>query len=421
MREPHFDPTDPVVALDPYPAYEALREALPVWYSKDLGLHFITRHADVAAAWRDRRLGSAWQDRRSSSTATAPDSGARDIVETGPVWRDPRYADFARFERWDLLAIEPPDHTMLRRLVLAAFTPRAVAAQRAGVQSRLAGLLSGAEQTGSFDIVRDVAEPLSLGVICDLIGVPGDDAAYILGLSHAVVAMYEPSPSDDVKAKANAAAGTLLAYTHELIRRRRAGPADDLLSGLIGATVDGQGLVDDQIASTVMVLLMAGHEASVNAVSNGVAAFAAHPDEWRAMRDGSVPVTTAVEEILRWDPPLQYFTRWVLDDGFRVGGLDGVAIPAGQRVALMIGSANRDGRRYPDPATFRIARGESAHLSFGGGIHFCLGAPLARIELEAVFSALAPRASTLSVGPGARRRAGFQFRGYSRLPIFLGR
>lgn len=406
--DPHFDPTDPAVAIDPYPTYEALREAVPVWYSAEAGLYFITRHADVHEAWRDRRLGSDFGDR------TGFDAAAQ-------AWRDPRYADFAKFERWDILALEPPDHTMLRRLVLAAFTPRATEAQRAGIETRVRTLFDAAWERGELDLVRDVAEPLSLGVICDLIGVPMADGPHILGLSHAVVSMYEPTPSSEVKARANDAARAFMAYTNDLIRKRRAEPAADLLSGLLGAKVDGQHLSDDQIASTVMVLLIAGHEASVNAASNGAAAFAAHPDEWRALRDGSVGIGPAVEEVLRWDPPLQYFTRWVVEDGFSVrgagGATEGISIPAGQRVGLMIGSANRDPRRYKDPTAFQIARGETAHLSFGGGIHFCIGAPLARIELGAQFAELARRVPDLTLAGGVTRRPSYQFRGYARLPI----
>ena len=312
--EPRFDPSDPAVALDPYPTYAALREAVPVFYSPETRLHFITRHADVFAAWRDRRLGSDFGEREGFDATAQP-------------WRDGRYPDFARFERWDLIAIEPPDHTRLRRLVLAAFTPRAVEAQRPGIEARIRAAIDGARERSSLDVVRDLAEPLSLGIICDLIGVPETDHGRVLELSHTVVSMYEPAPPDAQKARANDAARDFLAYTHDLIRDRRRRPTTDLLTSLVEADVAGERLDDDQIASTAMVLLMAGHEASVNSAANGVAAFAAHPDEWRALRAGDVALNTAVEEVLRWDPPLQYFHRWVLEDGFTVGWPDGTPIP----------------------------------------------------------------------------------------------
>lgn len=403
---PTFDPTDPATALDPYPTYAALREAVPVWYSPGMNLHFITRHADVHEAWRDRRLGSDFGERAGF------DANAQ-------AWRSGDYPAFARFERWDLLAIEPPDHTMLRRLVLKAFTPRAVEAQRVRIEQAVTASLDQARERGSLDLVRDVAEPLSLGVICDLIGVPIAERSAVIDLSHAVVAMYEPDPSAETKMRANDAAGVFLDLMHALITDRRRAQTEDLLTALTVAEAGGRRLDDDQIASTAMVLLMAGHEASVNAVTNGVAAFARHPAEWQAMVTGAVRPEVAIEEVLRWDPPLQYFHRWVLEDGFTVGGAGGILIPRGERVGLMIGSANRDGRRFADPDAFRVSRGETAHLSFGGGIHFCLGAPLARLELEVLFTTLSRRFRRFEILEGSERRSGFQFRGYSRLPIAL--
>ena len=404
MDQPSFDPSDPELARDPYPAYARLREAVPVFYAPAVRLHMITRHADVFAAWRDRRLGSDFGERTGFDASAQP-------------WRDGRYPDFAAFERWDLIAIEPPDHTRLRRLVLAAFTPRAVEAQRAGIEARLDAAMATARERGSLDVVRDLAEPLSLGIICDLIGVPAADQARVLDLSHALVSMYEPAPPDLQKARANDAAREFLAYVHDMVRARRRRPASDLLTSLIQADVAGERLDDDQIASTAMVLLMAGHEASVNSAANGVAAFARHPDQWRALRAGEVAVDVAVEEVLRWDPPLQYFHRWVLEDGFTIGGPNGVAIPRGERVGLMIGSSNRDPRRFPDPDAFRIARGETAHLSFGGGIHFCVGAPLARLELGLLLATLGRALPEITLLDSVERRPGFQFRGYRQLPV----
>ena len=203
-----------------------------------------------------------------------------------------------------------------------------------------------------------------------------------------------------------------------MIADRRARPADDLLSALIGASIDGERLSDDQLASTAMVLLMAGHEATVNATSNGVAALAAHPDEWHRLRAGVVPIRAAIEEILRYDPPLQWFERWVLDDGVELGG---IPLAPGSRVALVIGSANRDPRRFPDPDRFDVARTDTGHLSFGGGIHFCIGAPLARLELETTLGELCRTERELVVLPGAERRPTFQFRGWASLPVALER
>lgn len=235
-------------------------------------------------------------------------------------------------------------------------------------------------------------------------------------LSDATIRMYEPAPSEELRTAANSAAGEFRRYLLKLIAQRRRRAADDLLTAMIGAMVDGERLTDDQIVSTSMVLLMAGHEAAVNATSNGIAAFAAHPDQWRLIRSGEVSPRVALEEVLRYDPPLQWFERWVLDKDFEI---DGVAIPLGARVALVLGAANRDPRQYEEPDQFDIHRADANHLSLGGGIHFCIGAPLARLELETTITELARSESELVIIPPTIRRPTFQFRGYDRLVIAL--
>jgi unspecific monooxygenase len=188
------------------------------------------------------------------------------------------------------------------------------------------------------------------------------------------------------------------------------------MAALIDATVDGERLTDDQVVSTAMVLLMAGHEATVNATSNGVAALAANPDQWQLLRSGAITVRAAIEEILRFDPPLQWFERWVLEDGVEIAG---TPLERGSRVALVLGAANRDPRRFPQPDVFDITRADTSHIAFGGGIHFCIGAPLARMELEATLNELVATEEELIVLPGAERRPTFQFRGYERLEVAL--
>jgi cytochrome P450 len=405
---PLIDPADPVFVADPYPAYARVREATAVWHPEGSHLWYLTRFADVHAGFRDRRLGTTFLHRYTpEELGLAPDI---------PVWRDPRWTDFQAFERWELLNLEPPLHTRLRRLVTEAFTPRTVEGLRAGTEARARSLLEPGRAAGSIDLVGDYAQHFSLGIICALIGVPQTDEAMILGWSDATVRMYEPDPSQDQQAASDDAAGSFRRYLLDVVADRRNAPTEDLLSALLEATVDGERLTDDQIVSTAMVLLMAGHEAAVNATANGVALLAAHPSEWRRIRHGEVTPRAAIEEILRFDPPLQWFERWVLDDGFEV---EGVPIPLGSRVALVLAAANRDPRRHADPDRFDVARQDTTHLSLGGGIHFCIGAPLARLELETTLTELARTESELIVQPPAVRRPTFQFRGYDRLVVAL--
>jgi cytochrome P450 len=407
---PRIDPSDPAFVADPYPAYAHVRERTPVWHPEGERVWYLTRFNDVHAAFRDRRLGTTFLHRYTPEALGLP----ADV----PVWRDARWVDFQAFERWELLNQEPPLHTKLRRLVMEAFTPRTVEGLRATTEQRSRALLEPARETGSIELVGDYAQHFSLGIICDLIGVPASDRGTILGWSDATVRMYEPGPSDAQQAASDRAAGDFRRYLLDLVAHRRQRPADDLLSGLLDATVDGERLTDDQIVSTAMVLLMAGHEAAVNAAANGVALLAGHPGEWQRIRGGEVEPRAAIEEILRFDPPLQWFERWVLDDGVEIGG---VGIPLGARVALVLAAANRDPRRHPDPGRFDVGRRDTTHLSLGGGIHFCIGAPLARLELETTLAELARTEAEIVVVPPSVRRPTFQFRGYDRLEIALSK
>ena len=403
-----FDPLDSRFAADPYPAYARARALGSVVRRPGDHLWYLTRHDAVHAAFRDRRLGTTFLHRYAPEELGLPPGI--------PVWRDPRWTDFAAFEQWELLNLEPPVHTRLRRLVTEAFTPRTVERMRAPIGERSRTLLARGREAGRIDLVEDYAQHFSLGIICDLIGVDPADREIIKRWSDDTVRMYEPSPSPEQRAASDRAAGAFRRYLLDLVTHRRRRPADDLLSALLDATVDGERLTDDQVVSTAMVLLMAGHEATVNATANGVAVLAAHPDEWRRIRRGEVSPRAAIEEILRFDPPLQWFERWVLDEGFAV---DGVSIPRGSRVALMLASANRDERRWAEPDRFDLGRADTGHLSFGGGVHFCLGAPLARLELETTLTELARTEPELRVVPPAVRRPTFQFRGYDRLVIEL--
>ncbi len=266
-------------------------------------------------------------------------------------------------------------------------------------------------QAGSFDAIGDYAQPFSVAVICALLGVPPSDTPSLLEWSHAIVKMYELAPHQDQQRAANHAALEFIDYVRNLLHAKRLAPADDLVSRLATVEEEGGRLSDDQIISTVILLLNAGHEATVNTLGNGLRAFLRHPGQWRRLVDGEVAPETAVEEMVRWDAPLQLFDRWVLDDT----EVAGRPVRRGERVVMLFGAANRDPRRFPAPDRFDAGRGDSGHLGFGAGIHFCLGAPLARRELEASMSAFRTHAPGLHLVAEPAYQPTFVLRGLRSL------
>jgi cytochrome P450 len=370
---PSFDPSDPGFLSDPYPRLNRLRESAPVFYDSGHERWFVTRHGDVRSCLRDKRLGRNFRH-------------VMEPAEIGQPPLDPRRQAFWDVERWSLLWLEPPDHTRIRRLVAAAFTPRSVEALRKPAQELAAELLQHLTDAGEMELLSDYAQPYSIAVICRMLGVPLDRRRDLLDWSHRMVKMYEFDVPPDTAVTATSAAAEFSEYVRELIRERRATPRDDMVTALVEARVDGGRLSDDEIVSTVIVLLNAGHEASVNTLGNGMLAFAENRKQWLRVVEGSVQAAAAGEEMIRFDPPLQLFERWVLTDDFSVAD---VPIPRGAKIALLFGSANRDPRVFERPDEFDVARPNALqHIGFGGGIHVCIGAPLARIELEASLEAL---------------------------------
>jgi cytochrome P450 len=237
----------------------------------------------------------------------------------------------------------------------------------------------------------------------------------LLDWSHAIVKMYEFDTSDAQADAANRAAADFRAYVLELIEERRRAPRDDMVSGLVQARSDGGRLSDDEIVSTVVVLLNAGHEATVNTIGNGFRALAAHAEQWQRLVAGEVPAAAALEELIRFDAPLQLFERWVLEDGVEVAG---VPVPRGEKLSLLFGSANRDPRVFAEPSRLDLGRANAAeHIGFGGGIHVCIGAPLARIELEASLRALVELRPELRLVEEPRRVPAFVIRGFESVRV----
>jgi cytochrome P450 len=396
-----FDVDDPAFIADPYPVLNALREATPVFWNQRSGQWTITRFHDISAALRERRLGRSYTHLYSHAELGRPEP-------------DSRWAAFHEHERWSLLCLEPPDHTRLRRLVSKVFTPRAVAALRPSIEAFAAELLDHCAELGEFDLLADYAQPYSVAVICSMLGVPRTDTKLLLDWSHAIVKMYELSTTDDVRAAANQAAAEYIDYTRRLIAEKRSVPDGLLLSELVQVEDEGDVLTEDEIVSTTMVLVEAGHEATVNTLGNGMRAMMLHPREWRRVVTGEVDARTAIEEMLRWDAPLQLFERWILEDGVEIAGQP---MAVGQEVAMLFGSAQRDPRRFPQPDRFDVGRGDAAHIGFGGGIHFCVGAPLARQELEVSLAGLAERFPQIELAAEPRYHPTFVIRGLTALRL----
>ncbi len=400
-----FDPTDPNFIEDPYPVLRALRELGPAVYYPQRDSWLLTRFADVHAALRHRGLGripvSGERGDPGDGGGTAP---ADQTEQRYPRWRES--------ERWSLLNLEPPDHSRLRRLISAAFTARSVQQLRPECERLAAEVVDRAlpaDPSETFDLITRVAQPYSIAVICTLLGVPADAGPALLRWSHAIVKMYELHATDVERDRAENAAGEFLAFARALIADRRRDPGDDLISRLVAtpagtelsaresttrsgqlsaevsADCPAEWLTDDEIVCTLIVLLNAGHEATVNTLGNGMRAALTHPAEWRRLISGAVSPVAAVEEFIRWDAPLQLFERHVRDETVRLAGR---TFHRGDRIGMLFGLANRDPARFTDPDAFDVGRADPGHLGFGGGIHFCIGAPLARLEVEVMLRTL---------------------------------
>jgi cytochrome P450 len=375
-----FTPADPGFVADPYPAYARLREAGRVLYDPDSDHWLVPHHADVNALLRDRRFGRAYLH-----VATHAEMGRPDEPDyLGPFWH---------LIRNGMLDREPPDHTRLRRLVARAFTPRMVERLRDRVQGRVDRLVDGLEGAGGGDLVADLAEPLSVAVISDLLGIPEADRPLLRPWSAQICGMYEVNPTEEAGRVASRAATEFSDYLRELSRERRDRPADDLITALTQVVDGGDQLTEDELIGTVVLLLNAGHEATVNFTGIGWWQLFRHPDQLELLGGEPGLLPRAIDELLRYDTPLQMFERWVLEDV----EVAGVAVPKGAELGLLFGSANRDPAVFADPDRLDLARPDAAqHLSFGAGVHYCLGAPLGRLELELSFGTLLRRLPRLA-------------------------
>ncbi|EGG45456.1 cytochrome P450 [Streptomyces griseoaurantiacus] len=398
-----FDPWDPGFVSDPYPAFAELRARGRVLYYEPSDQWLVPHHADVSALLRDRRLGRSYRHRFSHE-------------EFGRTPPPPEHEPFHTLNDHGMLDLEPPDHTRIRRLVSKAFTPRTVERLRPYVHGLADELVSRLVAAGGGDLLTDLAEPLPVAVIAEMLGIPESDRAPLRPWSADICGMYELNPSEETARRAVRASVEFSDYLRELIAARRAHPGEDLISGLIAAHDEGDRLTEQEMISTAVLLLNAGHEATVNATTNGWWALFRHPDRLAALRADHSLVPSAVEELLRYDTPLQLFERWVLDDI----EIDGTVIPRGAELALLFGSANHDPEVFEAPETLDLTRGDNPHISFSAGIHYCIGAPLARMELAASMTALLDRAPTLRLAAEPERRPNFVMRGLEGLSVEVG-
>ena len=400
-RSVSLDPRDPAFFNDPYPAYRAIRAATPVFFWEQYGFWCFARHAQVSALLRDRRFG-----RQILHLTSRQKLG----------WSEPpaHLRPFLDVERHSLLELEPPEHTRLRHLINRAFVSRQVERLAPRIESLANELIDRFEARGAVDLLEHFATPIPVIVIAELLGVPGEMWARLLDWSHRMVAMYQFGVTRAVEDSAVAATQEFVAFLRDYVEARRGARTDDLISQLISAESEAGRLSEEELIATCILVLNAGHEATVHGVGNGVKALLeAHIDPSRAF---ATPAASAamVEELLRFDAPLHLFTRYALEDI----DLDGVALRQGDRIGLLLGAANRDPERFPDPDLIDVSRSPNPHVAFGGGIHFCIGAPLARLEMEIALPALLKRYPALRlVDPSIAWKDNFTLRGPKSLRL----
>jgi len=379
MVEPVFNPRLPEFHANPYPFYHALREKDPV-HQSPLGFWVLTRYDDVVTSLRDPRYGR---------------DGFAPLIEAvyGPETAE---GNLPR----SMLMRDPPDHTRLRSLVNKAFTPRVIEGMRARIQMIVERLLDKVQDARSMDVIDDLAYPLPVTVICEMLGVPLDDHEAIRGWSSDIARSLDAIgllADPEIVARGVAARRNLTDYFRRLLPERRKHPQADLLSLLIAVEEQGDKLNEGELLAMCLLLFIAGHETTVNLIGNGTLALLEHPDQMAKLRDDPTLIASAIEELLRYDSPVQWTAR-ITNSGVEVGGR---TIPSGSMVIAAIGAANRDPRHFQDPDRLDIVRADNRHVSFGFGIHYCLGAPLARVEGQIALGTLLRRMPDLALQTGA--------------------
>lgn len=390
--------TDPHFVADPYPALKQLREAPgPVWHD-GMQIFLAARHSDANDVFRNKSLG-------------------RIFKEKTPEFE---WEIFNWLHADSILDSEPPKHTRLRSLVAKAFNRQKIEGMRPAVARITDQLLDAIDQKvkdgENFDLIADYAEPLPVKIIADLLGFPESEEHLLRPWSQAIVKMYEVNPSVQYQNEAKLAGKEFAEYVRDLAISRKKNPGQDLISDLASVEENGEKLNMQELVATCILLLNAGHEASVNAFGNGMVAALQRPDQVKLLRESPREITeTALEEFMRFDAPLHLFERTATADT-EIGG---VQIKEGQKIAALIGSANRDETVFSAPETMDLTRDPNPHIGFGAGIHFCLGAPLARLEMSVSLPALWEKYPTMQLASEPVRRPTFVLRGYESVAISL--
>jgi len=391
-----IDFNNPTFVADPYEQLKALREiGKPVWH-EGMQIFLAARHSDANDVFRNKSLGRIFTDK-------------------SPEFE---WETFNWLHSDSILDSEPPKHTRLRSLVAKAFNRNKIEGMRPAVERITQQLLDAIDEKvkseESFDLIADYAEPLPVKIIADLLGFPESEEHLLRPWSQSIVKMYEVNPSEQYQIEAKKAAGEFAEYVRNLAEHRKINPGKDLITDLAMVEENGEKLNSHELVATCVLLLNAGHEASVNAFGNGMVAALERPDQAELLRKNSRAITeTALEEFMRFDAPLHLFERTATIDT----ELGGVKIEKGQKIAALIGSANRDSSVFEKADEMDLTRDPNPHIGFGAGIHFCLGAPLARLEMSVSLPALWEKYPNMQLAGTPVRRPTFVLRGYESVSI----
>jgi len=393
----------PEYRSNPYAVYRRLRDQDPVYWDAQWGAWVVTGHSEVMTALRDHRF-----------------SAEREImsVDWAPVEQQAMVEPILRAILRQMLFLDPPDHTRLRTLASKAFTPRVVEGMRHHIQTLVDDLLDQVAKGDTVDIIERLAYPLPAIVIAELLGAPEDERDQFKHWSDDFAAFLDGTALTKEQAVAAlGSVGEMMAYFHYLIERRRGSSHNDLLQAMITAEEQGDMLSEEELLTKCVLLLAAGHETTTNLIGNGLLALLRHPDQLRMLQDNPALIGSAVHELLRYDSPVQQTGRRAKED-LHLGGKH---IAAGQFVTTVLGAANRDPAQFPDPDKLDISRDASRHLAFGYGIHFCLGAPLARLEGAIALNTIVQRFPALQLASDtAQWKESVVFRSLETLPVLLG-